>query len=462
MPTHIIDSRFLQDLYGTTDMRAVFDDMHLLQLWLDVEVALAQAEAELGIIPTGAAEEIARRAHAEGLDAARIKQLVDQTVHPIVPLIRVLKDACENGAGEYIHWGATTQDIMDTAMVLQIKESYAILENRIADLIEALHSLAARHRDTIMPGRTHGQQAPPITFGYKAAVWLAEFQRHQQRLNQARDRILVGELGGAVGTLASLGDQGLQVQERMMQILGLGIPVITWHTARDGLAEFTSILGMTAATAGKIAAEIINLQRTEIGEVEEPFTSGKIGSSTMPHKRNPMLCEAILALSRLVIRNLSLALGAMIQDHERDWTGDHIEWAYLGEVCIMTDGALNLLVGVLRNLIVNSDQMLENMLMQDGLPLSEAVMLALGASLGRQTAHDIVYECAMKAHENRLPFRHTLGEHPLIADHLSAQEIDALLDPALYTGLAGQFVDRVIASTQKPTSSTKNGIERNY
>lgn len=448
MPAHIIDSRFLQDLYGTTAMRAVFDDMHLLQLWLDVEVALAQAEAEVGIIPADASEEIARCARAESLDVTRIKQLVDQTVHPIVPLIRVLKDACKNGAGEYIHWGATTQDIMDTAMTLQIKEVYAILDNRMADLIKALYSLAEAHRDTIMPGRTHGQQAPPITFGYKAAVWLAEVQRHHQRLEQARSRILVGELGGAVGTLASLGDHGFLVQERMMQILGLEVPLITWHTARDGLAEFTSILGMAAATVGKIAAEIINLQRTEVNEVEEPFTTGKIGSSTMPHKRNPMVCEAILALSRLVIRNLPLAFEAMIQDHERDWTSDHIEWAYLGEVCIMTDGAMDMLIGVLRNLKVNTDRMRENMVQQEGLVLSEAIMLALGKSLGRQTAHDVVYECAMKAHDGRLPFRQTLQDHPLVATNLSAQEIDALLDPNRYTGLAGEYVDRVIASTK--------------
>jgi len=446
MPSHIVDSLFLKDLYGTAEMRAVFDDMRLLQKWLDVEKALAQAEAELGIIPAGAAQEIARCAVAGDLDISRMKHLIDQTVHPIVPLIRVLQEACSGDAGEYIHWGATTQDIMDTAMILQAKEAAAILDSRLAGLSDALGKLATAYRDTIMPGRTHGQQALPVTFGYKAAVWLAEVERHRQRLQQCQPRLLVGQLGGAAGTLASLGEHGFQVQERMMEILGLGVPLITWHTARDGLAEFASLLGMMAATAGKMAHEIINLQRTELAEAEEPFNEGKVGSSTMPHKRNPMICEAVLALSRLVMRNVPLALDAMIQDHERDWSSDHIEWAYLGEMCIMTDGALDLILRVLTGLKVYPERMLKNLDLLDGLVLSEAVMLALGKDLGRQTAHEVVYECAMRSFEQGLPFRQVLGEHPLVSAHLTQAQIADLLDATQYTGLAGQFVDRVLAA----------------
>ena len=401
------------------------------------------------------------------LDASRMKQLIDQTVHPIVPLIRVLQDACSGDAGEYIHWGATTQDIMDTAMILQAQEAAAILDNRLAGLSAALGHLASAHRDTIMPGRTHGQQALPVTFGYKAAVWLAEVERHRQRLLQCRPRLLVGQLGGAVGTLASLGEQGFQVQQRMMEILGLGVPLITWHTARDGLAEFASLLGMMAATAGKMAREIINLQRTELAEVEEPFNEGKVGSSTMPHKRNPMICEAVLALSRLVMRSVPLALDAMIQDHERDWSSDHIEWAYLGEMCIMTDGALDLTLRVLTGLRVYPERMLKNLDLLDGLVLSEAVMLALGKDLGRQTAHEMVYECAMRSFEQGLPFRQVLGEHPLVSAHLTPAQIEDLLDPAHYTGLAGQFVDRVLLATADPIailapSYEASAIRRKY
>ena len=446
MTSHIIDSLFLKDLYGTAEMRLVFDDMHLLQMWLDVEKALAQAEAELGIIPASAAQEIARCAVAGELDTSRMKHLIDQTVHPIVPLIRVLQEACSGDAGEYIHWGATTQDIMDSAMILQAREAVGILDGRLSGLSDALGHMAAAYRDTIMPGRTHGQQALPVTFGYKAAVWLAEVERHRQRLQECRPRLLVGQLGGAAGTLASLGERGFQVQERMMQILGLGVPLITWHTARDGLAEFASLLGMMAATAGKVAREIINLQRTELAEAEEPFNEGKVGSSTMPHKRNPMICEAILALSRLVMRSIPLALDAMIQDHERDWSSDHIEWAYLGEMCVMTDGALALLLRVLTGLKVYPQRMAKNLDLLDGLVLSEAIMLALGKELGRQTAHEVVYECAMRSFEQDIPFRQVLGAHPLVSAHLTQAQIEDLLDPAHYTGQAGQFVDRVLAA----------------
>jgi len=219
MSAHIIDSIFFKDLYGTETMRLVFDDLNLLQKWLDVEVALATAEAEIGLIPACAAEEIARRARAEALDTGRIKQLIDETVHPIVPLIRVLAETCGDDAGEYIHWGATTQDIMDTANVLQLKEAIVILEDRLKTLVDALTTLAVKHRDTVMAGRTHGQQALPITFGFKVAVWLAEVQRHQQRLAECKPRLLVGQFAGAVGTLASVPEHGLQIQQRMMQIL---------------------------------------------------------------------------------------------------------------------------------------------------------------------------------------------------------------------------------------------------
>ena len=444
MASHILDSRFLKDLYGTPEMRTIFDDMHLLQTWLDTEVALAQAEAELGVIPKAAAVEITRRATAEGLDLPRLKQLVDQTVHPIVPLIRLLEQACDEDAGEYIHWGATTQDIMDTAMILQAKEALAIIEGRLAGLGRVLSRMAQKYRDVPMAGRTHGQQALPITFGYKIAIWLAEVNRHCERLEQIKPRLLVGEFGGAVGTLASVAEHGLEIQAGMMRRLGLGTPLISWHASRDNLAEFASILSLIAATMGKIAREVISLQRTEISEVEEPFNEGKVGSSTMPHKRNPMLCEAILALARLVMHNTPAATDAMIQEHERDWVGDHMEWAYLPEICIMTDGALCLATRVMDGLVVHPDRMQLNLHQTNGLMLSEAVMLELAGKIGRQSAHGVIYECAMRAVEQGLPFRQTLAEHAVVTQHLTGEDIERLLDPIHYTGLAGQFVDRVL------------------
>jgi 3-carboxy-cis,cis-muconate cycloisomerase len=444
MASHILDSQFLKDLYGTPEMRAVFDEMHLLQKWLDTETALAQAEAELGIIPAEASREIARKAVAEQLDLPRLKQLIDRTVHPIVPVIRVLEQACDGDAGEYIHWGATTQDITDTGMILQAKEALAIIEGRLAWLAAALADSARKYRDLPMAGRTHGQQALPITFGYKIAVWLAEVNRHRERIAELKPRLLVGEFGGAVGTLASVSEHGFEIQAGMLDRLGLGVPLISWHASRDNLAEFASTLGLIAATMGKIAHEVISLQRTEIAEVEEPFNVGKVGSSTMPHKRNPMLCEAIVALARLALRDTPAAMDAMIQEHERDWVGDHIEWAYLPEVCIMTDGALHLTIRVIRGLRVYPERMRANLDQTNGLMLSEAVMLSLAQKIGRQSAHDVVYECAMRAVEQRLAFRQTLAEHPVVSQHLTGQEIEKLLDPIHYTGLSGQFVDRVL------------------
>lgn len=444
MPSHIVDSIFFRDLYGTAEMRAVFDDLNLLQKWLDVEVALARAEAELGIIPASAAQEIARCARAENLDTARIKQLIDQTVHPIVPVIRVLAEACQGDAGEYIHWGATTQDIMDTANVLQFQEAITIFEGRLATLSECLAELARTHRDTVMAGRTHAQQALPITFGFKVAVLLAEIERHRERLEQCKPRLLVGQFSGAVGTFASVSEHGLAIQQRMMQILGIGVPRIAWHTSRDGVAEFAAVLGMIAATVGKMAHEVISLQMTEVDELEEPFNEGKVGSSTMPHKRNPMLCEAILALAMLVVKSVPSALDAMVQEHERDWARQHMEWAFVPEMCIMTDGALSLITRVMRGLRVNPEKMALNLRALDGMMLSEAVMLRLAEKVGRQTAHEIIYACSMRAVEEHRPFRATLAEHPLVAQYLSNAQVERLLDPREYTGLAGQFVDRVV------------------
>jgi len=444
MGSHVIDSRFFKDLYGTPAMRAVFDDLALLQRWLDVEAALAKAQARAGVIPASAAREIARRARAGRFHPRRLKREMDRTVHPLMPVIRALGKTCRGGAGAYVHWGATTQDIMDTANVLQVKEAIRLLDGRLNVLEKALAALAVRHRDTLMAGRTHGQQALPITFGFKVAVWLAEVRRSRERLTQCKPRVLVGQFAGAVGTLASVAGRGLEVQRRMMKILGLGVPPIAWHTARDGFAELAAVLGILAATAGKVAREVISLQKTETGEVEEPFTDGKVGSSTMPHKRNPMICEAVVALSRLVMNAVPSALDGMLQEHERDMGLWQMEWAYLPEVCVMTDGALALMTRVLGGLRVRPDRMRENLDRLKGLTLSEAVMMDLARSVGRQTAHDVVYDCSMRAHGNGRTFARALAEDRRVAAHLSPARIERLLDPSRYTGLAGVFVDRVV------------------
>ena len=444
MPSHITDSIFLKDLYGTDEMRAVFEDRALLQKWLDVEAALAQAEADLGIVPQAAADEIAQRGRAEQIDTAWMKREIDHTLHPIVPLIRAFKAICSPAAGEWIHYGATTQDIMDTAVVLQLRDALRIFERRLADMDAALVALARTHRDTIMPGRTHGQHALPITFGYKVAIWADELRRHAARLRDCAPRVLVGQFGGAAGTLAGVGARGLEIRAGMMARLGLAEAPITWHVAHDGFAEFASVAAMIAGTCGKIAHEIILLQKSEVMEVEEPWNEGKVGSSTMPHKRNPMLCEAIVALARLAFNQARTSFDGLIQEHERDWTVNHMEWAYLPELCVMTDGALAQTLRVVRGMRVYPERMRRNVDALGGLMLSEAVMFALGERIGRVSAHDVVYDAAMRAVESGRAFAELLAEDERVSAHLSRAEIAALLEPTRYTGQCGAFVDLVV------------------
>ncbi|MFQ5694224.1 MAG: adenylosuccinate lyase family protein, partial [Nitrospinota bacterium] len=352
MPSHMVDSALFRDQFGTEEMRRIFDDRNLLQKWMDVEAALARAEAAEGLIPRSAAEEISRRASADLLDPDALKRGIDETSHPVLPFLRAYQALCDGDAGEWIHWGATTQDIMDTGAVLQIREAYDVIERDLAEIVRTLCGTARRYRDTLMAGRTHGVHALPITFGFKVAVWLSELRRHQERLRAARPRVLVANVVGAVGTLNGFGEKALEIQRRVSEDLGLGVPEVAWQSARDRLAEWTALLGMAAGTLGKIANEIINLMKTEVDEVEEPFHHGKVGSSTMPHKRNPMICEAVVALSRIVRSHVPLAMEAMMSEHERDMSAWQAEWAFVPEACILTGAVLHHMKFVLANLIV--------------------------------------------------------------------------------------------------------------
>jgi adenylosuccinate lyase len=450
MPAHVIDSLFFCDLFGTPAMRAVFDDLALLQKWLDYEAALARAQARLGMFPSAAADEITAQAHAGLLDTAAIKQGIDMTVHPLVPVIRALADRCAGDAGRYVHWGATTQDVMDTAIVLQMRDGLLLIDTAAADLDVHLAQLALTHRDTPIAGRTHGQQALPTTFGAKAAGWLAELRRNMERLRQARPRILVGQFGGAVGTLAGLGESMVDpfaVQAALMDELGLGVPLIAWHNARDSIAECALILCQFAALMGRITHEVIDLQKSEIGEIEEPFNVGKVGSSTMPHKRNPMLCEAVVTLARLCREKAATAVDTLIwNEHERDWASFQMEWAFVPEVFIMTHAALTLTGRIIGGLRVNAERMRRNLDITDGMLLAERVMFALGVHVGRGAAHDIVYECAMHALDSGKAFQAVLCADERVRAHLSCEQVTALLDPAAYTGMAAASVDRVLAS----------------
>ena len=449
MPVNVIDSVLFGGLFGSARMRVLFEERALLQRWLDYEAALARAQASLGLVPVEAADEITRQARAEHLDLEAIREGIDRTVHPLVPLIWQLAGRCEGDAGRWVHWGATTQDVMDTATILQLRDALALIDETTADLAGILADLAQRHRATAMAGRTHGQQALPITFGFKVAGWLAELKRHRDRLLRAREGSLMGQFGGAVGTLAGMGEgdvDALAVQRALMAELGLRAPPIAWHSSRDNPVECAVVMGMTGALCGRIANEIIELQKTGFDEVEEPHASGKVGSSTMPQKRNPMLCESILTLARLTQAQVAVAMDTLVyNEHERDWSSVQMEWAWVPELCVMCQGALELTSRVLAGLQVNEARMRQNLDLTGGLLLAERVMFALAPQLGRQEAHDVVHACAMAAHELRRPFSDLLAADPRVNSHLSGQQISRLLDPTGYTGLATEFVDRVLA-----------------
>lgn len=444
MASTMIDSKIFGDWFGRAEMRNIFSDEHRLQCWLDVEAALARVQAKLGMIPGEAAAEISAKAKVANLNLKEFKREADQTVHPIMPLIWGLKRVCQKEYGEYIHWGATTQDIMDTGMILQIKAAATIIFQDLGAIAEILKNLAQKYRSTPMAGRTHGQHALPLTFGFKVAVWLAEVRRHLQRWEQSRARILVGNLSGAVGTHAAMGAWGIKVQKEVMEELGLGEPEITWHPARDRIAVFVSLLGAICATLGKIAKEIINLQKTEVGELAEPFVMGKIGSSTMPQKRNPHLCEAVLALSKMVRYQVALALEGMVQEHERDMASWMVEWEMIPQVCILASGVLKHSLTILRDLVVDEKRMRANLDLLKGLIMAEPVMFALAEKVGHQAAHWIIYEIAMKAHEEGWTFKDALLADERVAGHLRPEKIDQLLDPEKYMGLSIEIVDKII------------------
>jgi 3-carboxy-cis,cis-muconate cycloisomerase len=445
--SHFIDYQLFGDQFSTPEIRAVFDERKMLQLWLDVEAALAAAQADLHLIPPGDAEAIARAARVENLDLSAIKRDLAVTAHPIVPVVRELARVAGD-AGRWVHWGATTQDVLDTGMVLQVKAAHAIIRRDLVTLTRELAVLAEKHRNTVMAGRTHGQQALPITFGFKVATWVAECLRQVERLDEAAPRLFVGELAGAVGTLAGFGPHGEAVQRRALERLGLGVPLIAWHASRDTITEFVTFLALLGGTLARIANEVVQLQRTEIMELEEPFAHGKVGSSTMPHKRNPAHAERIVAIARLLRGPATTALETTVAAHERDMSVGRAEWVLVPEAACLAAAALHWSLVVARGLRVNVERMRENLGRLGGLLLSEAVMLRLGETLGRNAAHDLVYEAAMAAVEGKGSFRELLLADPRAAGALDAAELDRLLEPTAYTGLAGAFVDRVVRAAK--------------
>ena len=452
MATTVYDSVLFRDSFGTPRMREIFEDRTLISRYVEAEVALAHAEARCGVIPADAAKEIAARSKVDALDFDLLRHETEIVGYPILPLVHQLGKMCGE-SGRYVHWGATTQDIMDTGVVLQVRDALALVESELNDLRAILARLAKRYRDTPMAGRTHLQQALPVTFGYKVAVWLAMFDRHAERLQELRPRVLVGEFAGAAGTLASLGDKGLEVQKAMMEELSLGVPVATWHVARDGLAEAVNFLGLLTGSLGKVAYDVMLMAATELAEVYEPFVKGRGASSTMPQKRNPISSELIFAASKAVRQHAGLMLDAMIHDFERATGPWHAEWIALPESFILTAGALHQAKFMLDGLIVDEKRMRQNLDMSKGLIVAEAVMMGLAPRLGRNEAHDVVYEACRTVNEKGGTLADVLASMPEVTSHLDRKAIDKLTDPGNYLGAAPQMVDRVVAASAGIPSS---------
>ncbi|MGE5268536.1 MAG: adenylosuccinate lyase family protein [Thiohalocapsa sp.] len=451
MTLGVLSSSLFGDMFGTPAMCAAFGELAFLGRMAEVEAALARAQARLGIVPADAAAAISEAAavlaaNPETLDLARLKRETETVGYPILPLVRQLAERAGE-AGRWLHWGATTQDIMDTAAVLQIRDGLQLIEGDLATLRRHLAALARRWRDAPMAGRTHLQHALPITFGYKAAVWLAGCDRHAERLQQLRPRVLAVQFGGAAGTLASLGpgEGALASRRELAAELGLAEPAITWHVARDAIVETVQFLALLGGSLGKIALDVMLMSATEFGEAAEPFVSGRGSSSTMPQKRNPISCELILAGAKALRQHSGLILDAMVSDFERATGPWHVEWIALPESFAYAGGALHQAAFMAGGLIVDPARMTRNLGMTHGLIVAEAVMMGLAPHTGRNEAHDLVYDACRSAIESDRPLYDVLIEIPQVAAPLGEARLRALTDPANYLGAAQAMVDRVLA-----------------
>jgi 3-carboxy-cis,cis-muconate cycloisomerase len=451
MPVNPADGAVFGALYGSEAMRAIFDERAFFQRMLDVEATLAEVEAELGLIPDFAARAIRAAARVENLDFAALAASTRKVGYPVVGLVHALSAAAEKlapGAGRYTHWGATTQDILDTAQILQIRDALEVIRSDLIAAIAAWARQAERHRQTVMAGRTHLQHAAPVTFGLKCAVWFMPLVEHLERLDALRPRLCRVQFGGAAGTLASLGTQGLAVMEALAKALELAAPPLPWHVARDGLAEAVSFLGLLTGSLGKIATDVILLAQTEVAELAEPYEAGRGGSSTMPQKRNPIASEYILAAMRGVQALVPLMQGAMAQDHERGTGPWQAEPLALPQAFLLSHGALLHMRALAEGLVVDAKRMRHNLELTGGLILAEAVMMGLAPHFGREEAHHKVKLACDRALTQRISLAEALAQDAAVRAKLDPQAIAELMDPGRYLGSTGAFIDRALAKAR--------------
>ena len=444
MAASIIDSSIFQGIFTTDAMREVWSDENRTAKYVEIERALAIVQGRLGMIPKEAADEIVSHCRIDKIDMARLRQQTERIGYPILGVVTQINQLCRDKLGEFVHWGATTQDITDTATVLQIREALQLVDDELAAIARAMAKLAKDHRLTPVIGRSNLQQAIPVTFGYKMAGLLSAILRHRERLAQLKERVLVGEFAGAAGTLASLEKGAMETQAGLCAELGLKQPLIAWHTIRDNIAETGALLGLIGGTLGKLSMDVKLMMQTEVGEVFEPYHHGRGSSSTMPQKRNPIASCYIHAAISVVRQHSAALMDAMVADHERSTGPWEIEWIVLPEAFCLIAGALKQSRSIVEGLEIDAAAMMRNIEMTGGLVMSEAVMMGLGPYIGREYAHDLVYDLCRESLAKKTPLIELLAAHPQIKPHVGRAELQRMLDPANYLGQSGAMVDRVL------------------
>jgi 3-carboxy-cis,cis-muconate cycloisomerase len=442
----------LFDRYFTQEpMRRIFSDQGRVQGMLDFEAALARAEAAIGAIPTEVVNDIVAACDASLYDFDELSIAIGNAVNSAIPLVKALgkQIAARNETAErYVHMGATSQDVMDSGLVLQLRSAVGLLEQDLASLADALAQQAQRHAGVPMSGRTWLQQATPVTLGAKIAAWLGSITRHRQRLKELKPRLLCLQFGGASGSLAALGEMAFPIAESLARELKLNLPDQPWHTQRDRLVEFAGFLGLVAGSLGKIGRDISLMMQTEAAEVFEPAAAGKGGSSTMPHKRNPVGAAVMIGAATRAPGLVATMLSAMPQEHERSLGLWHAEWETLPELCCVVSGSLQQALAVIPGLEVDAQRMLQNLDLTHGLVLAEAVSIALAQRMGRDAAHHLIERCCRRAVEQGKHLREVLGAEPEVTAQLSSQALDNLLNPTHYLGQSKRWVKRAVADHQ--------------